>query len=66
MGLILLAVMMGAVAAAANGQDDSPLLWGAITLVLCLVGGAFGGLIGMLVAGAASFGLLQLKIAKWG
>ena len=66
MGLIILGVLVAGVATAANNQEESVVLWGLLALVFCIVGGAIGGLIGQVVGGAAAFGLMQLKIARYG
>ncbi|MEM9827270.1 MAG: hypothetical protein AAF958_11805 [Planctomycetota bacterium] len=70
--MLLALVFVVAVATYANSQEDSPLIWGVLTFVMCVVfsgiGAAtgIGGFLGNLLGGALSFGLLQLKIAKFG
>jgi len=66
MGLLALAAVVVAIATAANNQEESPVLWGALAFVFAIAGGLFVPYIGQIVGGILAFGLMQLKIAKFG
>ena len=66
MGILILFGIVGAVAFLANGQEESPALWGLLTFILCIVGNLLGGLLGLFLGGGATFMLMQLKISRFG
>ena len=66
MGLFVLGGIVVAVATVANNEEESPLLWGLLALICGVIGGMVFGIIGQLCGGAAAFGLMQLKIARFG
>ncbi|MGI9469533.1 MAG: hypothetical protein ACR2OA_20595 [Rubripirellula sp.] len=66
MGIIFIGGIVAGVAFAANNQEESPVLWGLLAFLLCLVGGMAGGLIGQFAGGGAAFVGLQMKISRFG
>jgi hypothetical protein len=71
LGLIIVAAIAAGVAMMANGNEDSPLLWGVLTFVLGIVG-AFGlgllgyGMIGGLVGSGVGAGIYVTKMVRYG
>ena len=66
MGIIFIAGIVAGVAFTANNQEESPVLWGLLAFVLCIVGGMAGGLIGQFLGGGAAFVGLQMKTSRFG
>lgn len=71
LGLIIVAAIAAGVAMMANGNEDSPLIWGALTFVLGICG-AFGlslfgyGMIGSLVGSGIGAAIYVAKMVKYG
>ena len=66
MAIFIIAACVIGVATAANSQEESPVLWGILAVVFCVGGGLFGGWLGQCIGGVSAFGLMQLKIARYG
>lgn len=66
MGIFILGACVVGVATVANSQEESPVLWGILATVFCVLGGLFGGWLSQCIGGVAAFGLMQLKIARYG
>ena len=64
--LIVIGVITAIVTTMANNQKESPLFWGMFTFALCVVGMGMYGILGTLIAGLATLGLLHLKLACFG
>lgn len=63
MGLMIVGGFAVGVATYANSEEDSPVLWGILTALLCIIGGVIFGPIGNVIAGCLAFGLLMAKLA---
>ena len=49
----------------ANGQEESPALWGLLTFILCIVGNLLGGLLGVFLGGGATHAHAIENIPIW-
>lgn len=54
------------VAMMANNNEDSPLLWGAVTFVCGIIGSSVFGFLGALIGGVIGAGIYIAKNAKYG
>ncbi len=50
----------------ANNNEDSPLLWGAVTFVCGIIGSSIFGFPGALIGGVIAAGIYIAKNAKYG